>query len=144
MCSACQKADHQKLKNELLTLHKTGIDAHWEKDIDFFVRDIDEHYFSVNNGEIRYPSKEEITRQFNNYLNNTTFYKYEDMQDPIVVIADDGSLAYTLVRVKISGERKLEADSIREFGFVCAWITLYKREGEKWIRMGEVSNFGEL
>ena len=133
--------DYNLLKSEILNLHKTGINAHLIKDIDFFTKDISDDYFSVNNGEIRHPTKEEITRQFTRYLNNTEFDKYEDIQEPIIGFSEDGTLAYSLVRVKIEGERKYENDTISNFDFICAWITLYKREGDNWIRLGEVSNF---
>ena len=138
----CQASpDFDKLRSEILELHKTTIEAHWKKDIDFFTKDISENYFSVGNGEIRNKTKEEITEQFTNYLNNTTFSEYQDLQDPIIGFSKDGSLAWSIVKVKIAGNRKMNDGTERELDFTCAWITLYEKQGNKWIRLGEVSSF---
>lgn len=142
--TGCQsRPDLDRLYHEILELHKKEIAAHWNKDIDFFTKDIAKDYFSVNNGEIRHPTKSAITTQFSNYLNNTTFSSYKDLQEPIIGFSEDGTLAYSIVRMKIAGERQYEDGVERDFDFVCAWITLYRREGESWIRMGEVSSFAE-
>ena len=133
--------DFEKLRSEILELHKTTIDAHWEKDIDFFTKDISDDYFSVGNGEIRKPTKLEVTKQFTNYLNNTTFTEYRDLQEPIIGFSKDGSLAWSIVKVKIAGRRTMDDGTERDLDFTCAWITLYEREKAKWIRLGEVSSF---
>ena len=36
---------------------------------------------------------------------------------------------------------KIDNGSERKLDFTCAWITLYQRQGEKWLRLAEVSNF---
>jgi len=134
-------SDIEKFRAEILALHKQTIDAHWKKDVGFFIQDISDNYFSVNNGEIRRPSKEEITRQFTDYLSNTTFTEYRNLQEPIIGISNDGSLAWSLVKVKVAGKRRTENGTQRDLDFTCAWITLYARQGKKWIRSGEVSSF---
>jgi hypothetical protein len=133
----------ESLKAEIRDLHRITIDAHWEKDVDFFVRDLAEGYFSVGGGEIRHPTVEQIRAQFTDYLTSTTFSEYRDLREPIVGISQDGSLAWSLVEVKVAGVRKLADGSERVLDFICAWITLYQREGDKWLRMGEVSSFRE-
>ena len=138
----CQRnPDFNKLRSEILDLHKTTIDAHWKKDISFFTKDISDNYFSVGNGEIQHKPKKEITEQFTNYLNNTTFSEYRDLQEPIIGFSKDGSLAWSIVKVKIAGNRKMNDGAERELDFTCAWITLYEKQEDKWIRLGEVSSF---
>jgi len=134
--------DFDKLKSEILDLHKQGIKAHLNKDVDFFVQNISENYMSVSKGEIHKPSKDEIKSKFSDYLSNTTFIEYRDLQEPIIDFSDDGSVAWSVVRVKISGIRKMNDGTERELDFICAWITLYRRQNDKWIRLGEVSSFG--
>ena len=31
----------------------------------------------------------------------------------------------------------------RELNFICAWMTIFERQDEKWIRLSEVSTFKE-
>ncbi|UCE19995.1 MAG: nuclear transport factor 2 family protein [Gemmatimonadota bacterium] len=138
----CQsRPDVEALRSEILNLHKTLIDAHWNKDIDFFTENISEDYFSVGNGEIRKPTKEEITTQVTNYLDNTTFTEYRDLREPIIGFSNDGSVAWSLVQVKVAGKRTTEEGTERDLDFTCAWITLYERQDNTWLRLGEVSTF---
>lgn len=135
------KKERKALKQEIRDFHKDLIQAHFEKDLNFFVEDIAEDYFSSSRGEIRHPSREDILSQFSSYLDRTEFKEYRDLQEPIIGISNDGSLAWSLVRVKVAGDQEQTDGTTAELDFICAWITLFKREGESWIRLGEVSNF---
>lgn len=129
------------LKSEILELHQATIDAHWNKDVDFFIRDISDDYFSVSDGEITHPTKEAIKTRFSGYLHSTTFTEYRDLREPIIGVSKDGSMAWSIVQVKVTGERTMDDGSIRNLDFICAWITLYERQDNQWIRLGEVSTF---
>ena len=129
------------LSQEILDLHKTEIDAHLNKDVDFFVQDISEDYLAVSGGEIRKPTLEETRLKFSNYLNNTVFAEYRDLCEPIIGYSKDGSLAWSIVQVKIVGRRTMDDGSERDLDFTCAWITLYERQDDKWMRLADVSTF---
>ena len=138
----CQsEPDFDTLRSKIMSLHRELIEAHYNKDIDFFIKDISENFISVSNGEIQFPTKEEIITQFSNYLNNTTFTEYKDLQEPVIGFSKDGSVAWVIVRVKVAGKQTLDDGSKRDLDFICAWITLYERQGNRWIRTVEVSNF---
>ena len=129
------------LSQEILDLHKTEIDAHLNKDVDFFVQDISEDYLAVSGGEIRKPTLEETRLKFSNYLNNTVFAEYRDLCEPIIGFSKDGSLAWSIVQVKIVGRRTMDDGSERDLDFTCAWITLYEQQDDKWMRLADVSTF---
>ncbi len=138
----CQLSpDFEALRLEILELHKATIDAHWQKNVDFFVKDMAKDYLFVQNGEIQRPQKDEITTKMSDYLNNTTFTEYRDLQEPIIGFSKDGSVAWSIVQVKVAGKRRMDDGTERDLDFTCAWITLYERQGDKWIRLAEVSNF---
>jgi hypothetical protein len=67
--------------------------------------------------------------------------EYRDLQEPIIEFSDDGSVAWSVVRVKVAGIRVMNDGTERELDFICAWIALYRRQNDKWIRLGEVSSF---
>jgi hypothetical protein len=75
------------------------------------------------------------------YLDHTTFTEYRDLQEPIIGFSKDGSVAWSIVQVKVAGKRTLNDGTERDLDFTSAWITLYERHADKWIRLGEVSNF---
>ncbi|MCG3218772.1 MAG: hypothetical protein KAR35_07185 [Candidatus Heimdallarchaeota archaeon] len=131
------------LEQEILDLHKETIDAHLKKDVDFFVKNIAKDYFSVSRGELRRPTKEEITTMFTDYLGNTEFSEYRDLNDPIIKVSDDGSLGWSIVTVKIVGVREIDGEK-HKFENIWTWITLYERENDIWMRMGEVSSMKPL
>jgi hypothetical protein len=84
--------------------------------------------------------KEEIAAQFTDYLSQTTFSEYRDLREPIVGFSKDGSLAWSVVQVKVAGSRRMDDGTGQNLDFTCAWITLYERDGDGWIRLGEVYN----
>jgi len=138
----CQSSpDFEALTEELSEIHKKFIAAHLEKNVDFFVQDLAEDYLFVARGEISHPTTEEIRSDMSDYLNNTKFSEYRDTQEPIIGFSKDGSLGWSIVRVKVAGKRTMEDGSERDTDFICAWITLFERQGDRWIRLGEVSSF---
>jgi hypothetical protein len=140
--TGCKESpDFDKMRSEILDLHNNVIDAHLNKDVDFFVKDIADDYFSVGNGEIRNPAKEEISARFKNYLNSTTFTEYKNLQEPVIGFSEDGSVGWSIVQVNVAGKRTMDGGIDRDFDNTFAWITLYQRQDDKWIRLGEVSNY---
>ena len=140
--TGCQSSpDFEAMKAELLDIHEKFIEAHLEKNVDYFVQDLAEDYVFVARGEITYPTEEEIRSNMNDYLNNTKFSEYRYTQEPIVGFSKDGSLGWSIVRVKVAGKRTLDDGTERDTDFICAWITLFERQDDKWIRLGEVSSF---
>jgi predicted O-methyltransferase YrrM len=138
----CRPApDFDTLRKEILDLHQKTIDAHLKKDVGFFTKDISADYFSVGNGEIRKSTKEEIASQFERYLHGTTFTEYRNLREPIIGFSKDGSMAWSLVQVRVAGRSRIESGAERDFDVTWAWITLYERQGDGWVRLGEVSNF---
>lgn len=138
----CQsQPDFEALRSEILELHKSAIEAHLTGDVDFFVQDLSDGFISVSNGEIDYPTKEEIRSRFSDYLNSTAFSEYTDLREPIIGFSKDGSVAWSVVQVKVAGKRTMDDGIDKDLDFTCAWITLYEREGTGWIKLAEVSNF---
>ncbi|MGD8537929.1 MAG: hypothetical protein PVI66_04340 [Candidatus Aminicenantes bacterium] len=133
------RPDTEALRSEILDFHKKFIDDHLNKNVDSFVEDYAEDYIFVAHGEIDHPSKEEFKTSFSEYLHSTTFSEYRDLEEPIVGFSKDGSMAWSIVKVKVAGAREVEIGSTKEFDIIYAWITLYERQGDKWIRTVEVS-----
>jgi hypothetical protein len=139
---SCQSSpDFGASRRELLEIHNTFIKAHLEKNVDFFVQDLAEQYVFVARGEISHPTPEDIRSNMSDYLDNTEFSEYRDLEEPIIGFSKDGSLGWSIVRVKVAGKRLMDDGSERETDFICAWITLFERRGDKWIRLCEVSSF---
>lgn len=135
------EAELESLKAELLALHQAGIQAHLDKDVDFFLQDIASDYLSVGRGDIRRPTADAIRAQFSNYLGNTDFSEYADLSEPIVGISADGSLGWLIAQVKVSGQQQVGDGSVQPLDFVSAWLMLYERRDDRWVRLADVSTF---
>ncbi|MBU0713294.1 hypothetical protein KJ762_14890 [bacterium] len=116
------------------------IDVHLNKDAEFFIQDLSDDFISVSGGEIDKPDKEDVRNMFRNYFNTTQFSEYHDLQKPIIGFSNDGSPAWSIIQVKVAG-MQVTGGLERDLDFTAAWITLYERQEEKWVRIAEVSNF---
>ena len=135
------EAELESLKAELLSLHQAGSQAHRDKDVDFFLQDIAPDYLSVARGNIRRPTADAIRVQFSNYLGNTDFDEYTDLSEPIVGISADGSMGWLIAQVKVSGQQQVGDGSTQPLDFVSAWLMLYERQDDRWVRLADVSTF---
>ncbi|MCP4727585.1 MAG: nuclear transport factor 2 family protein [bacterium] len=139
-CST-RRPDPEALKTEIIELHQAFIDAHLNKDVDFILDGISDDYLSVARGEITRQTKADMRENFEDYLYNTEFSEYRDVEEPVVSISDDGSMAWSVVKVKVAGRRKTDDGSENEFDFICAWISVYEKQENEWIIVTEVSTF---
>ena len=133
--------DFEALRQEILDLHQKTIDAHWKKEAGFFTAHMGDGYFAVQNGEIRRPTRQDIAAEYERYLDTTTFKEYRDLQEPLVGFSKDGSVAWSVVRVKVAGSERAGTGPEKEFDLVWAWTTLYERKDGRWVWLGETSTF---
>ena len=134
------KNDFTMYRAELLELHRRTIEAHLEKDVEFLVSNVSEDLMSINNGVINYPTINEMRETFQEYLDNTEFTVYRNLSEPIIGFSNDGSIAWSSVQVRVEGNTG-QGNNKRKMGFTCAWITLYRRVQNSWIRFIEASSF---
>ena len=140
--SSCQlSVDTDVIREEILEIHYKNINAHLNDDIEFFIENIGDSLLSVSHGDFTFRTKEELRTHYNDYLCNTEFIQYKDIQEPIFGCSQDGSIAWLIVRTRITGKQTIDTDSIHFFDFICAWITLYCKKENKWIKITEVDNF---
>ena len=131
--------DIEAIKREILSLHMADTQAHLEGDVEHLVQGQSSDFTSVHSGEVRRPTPEETRAALTRYLSSATFTEYRDLIDPISGVSPDGSTAWSIVQVKVAGHRAGSPET--PLGFTCAWITLYRRQGESWKRIVEASTF---
>jgi len=107
--------DGDEITTQILAEHQELIDVHLNKDADFATRNLSDDFISVGNGEIRRPSKEELKASFSSYLESTKFTEYGDLQETIIGYSQDGSVAWSIVQVRLAGRLTSEGGSFRSF-----------------------------
>jgi hypothetical protein len=134
-----RQPDLESLRGEILDLHRSVIQAHLDKDAAFLARPTSPDYLSVANGSVRPMDADELERMLSVYLDSTEFTEYRDVAEPLVGFSRDGSLAWAIVQVRVAGSRSLPDGSSRAFDTRWAWITVYQRHGDQWLRLVDVS-----
>ncbi len=130
--------DHSRILAE----HKRIIDAHMMRDVEGLLECAADDYVLVNRGEVTYPTVDERRQKFSHYFKVTVFSEYKDLIPPIIHISDDGTAAWLIAQVEVSGKQEV-AGGDQPLHFVSAWIELYEKRGGEWVQTGNVSNFKE-
>ena len=94
----------------------------------------------VSRGEVTRISKKERMEQFAAYLAGTEVTEYRDLSPPVVRVSGDGTMGWLIARVRIAGIRSTDEGGREPFESTWAWIELYEKCGNAWVRTGEVSN----
>ncbi len=137
---SCQQGpDTELLRQEILELHRDFIQAHLDKDARFIAEPTSPDYLFVANGLVEKQSASQMEEMLAEYLDSTEFSEYRDVADPIIGFSDDGSVAWAIVQVRVAGKQSGPSGSSREFDTVWAWISIYHRSGERWMRITDVS-----
>jgi hypothetical protein len=134
-----QRQDLEQRRREILDLHQGLIEAHLNKDAAALAAPTANDYVSVSRGEVIPMIATEVEAILAPYLGETEFSHYEDVAEPIVGTSDDGSLAWSIVQVRVAGTRTGEDGVPHEFDTVWAWLTLYRRDGNGWKKITDVS-----
>ena len=132
--------DTEKIRQEILAIHENSIQAHWDKNPAFFIKNLAEDYVTVSRGEIKKQTSDEIFIRFNNYLSKTDFLEYKDTHEPIVGFSKDGSVAWIIVQVQVTGLQKNEENKTDTIKFKSAWISLFEKQNDVWMMKTNVSN----
>lgn len=131
-----ENLDFEMFRKEIIDRFEKNIQAHWDKDVDFITDDLGEGFFSMSEAEVNHPTKEDQRNSFMKYLNNTTFKEYTSLEEPEIGFSDDGSIAWGNFKVRVRGKTE-----DKEFSFDCAWLWLFRRVDDRWMRIGEVSTW---
>jgi hypothetical protein len=134
-----QEPETDSLRAEILELHRGFIQAHLDKDVEFIVKPTAPGYLFVSDGVVKEMDIAGMREMLSAYLDSTEFAEYGDVADPVIGFSDDGSLAWAIVQVRVAGTRALSDGTFSSHDTLWAWITLYRRSGDGWLRIADVS-----
>jgi hypothetical protein len=134
-------ADSEKEKSELLRLHRADREAHFKTDPDMLQERTPEVLISVSRGKIHRSSRAEGRKRFAEYFRGARYFEWDDLEEPIIRVSRDGSMAWMITRIRVRRVQKDEAGGEREERFVYAGIMTYEKREGKWMRVANVSTF---
>ena len=131
----------EKEKAELLRLHQSNREAHFKTDVDALLENAPEEMISVGRGKINRPSKEDARKMFTGYFRDAKYYEWDDVEEPIVRISNDASMAWMITRTRVRRVQKKADGAEQEEKFVYAGIMTYEKRDGRWVRVANVSTF---
>ena len=132
--------DFVLLRQEIRDYHDAFIEAHVSNRPGFFVQDLSDEYVNVSRGELLRQTKDEILELFTDYLGHTTFSEYRLLSEPTIGLYKDGSVAWSIFRLKVAGTRTLADTTETQFDSTWGCLVLFERRNGRWLRIAEASN----
>lgn len=133
--------DLEKEKAELLRMHRASREAHFKTDADLLQENAPEEMISVSEGKIRRIKKAEARTFFTEYFRGAKYTEWDDMEEPIVRVSKDGTMAWMITRLRVRRTQKDAAGVEQEQKFVYAGIMTYEKVDGRWRRVANVSTF---
>jgi hypothetical protein len=132
--------DFDALRREIREYHDAFIDAHVSNRPDFLVQDLGGDYVNVSHGELIRRTKDEILEALTDYLGSTTFFEYRLLGEPTIGFSADGSVAWSIFRLKVAGTQAVAGGTEAQFDSTWGCLVLFERRGDHWVRIAEASN----
>ncbi|MGH9944000.1 MAG: hypothetical protein ACRD9R_16775 [Pyrinomonadaceae bacterium] len=128
-------------KAELLRLHKSAREAHFKTDVDLLQANAPEELIAVSEGRVHRAKKSDSRKQFAEYFRGAKYYEWDDLEEPIVRVSRDRSMAWMITRVRVKRTQKNAAGKEVEEKFIYAGIMTYEKRDGKWMLVANVSTF---
>lgn len=115
------------MEAELRRRHEVQREAHLGADADRLVSLFADDFVSVQDGVVSRPSRAQSRARFQRYFDLVTFLAWDDIEEPVIELAADGSLATILVRKRVhlthpGGEEET----------VFAWLETWRHRDDRW------------
>jgi hypothetical protein len=128
-----------KGKAELLRIHKSDREAHFKTDVDRLLENSPEEFISVGRGKINRSSKDDARKMFTGYFRDAKYHEWDDVEEPIIRISNDASMAWMITRTRVRRVQKKANGTEQEEKFVYAGIATYEKRDGHWVRVANVS-----
>src|SRR3954469_10709256 len=139
VCATAEpSADLEKEKAELLRLHKLDREAHFKTSVDLLLETAPEEFISVSRGKISRSSKADDRKMFTQYFRDAKYYEWDDMEEPIIRISNDATIAWMITRTRIRRVQKNPSGEEKEEKAVYAGIMTYEKRDGHWVRVANV------
>jgi hypothetical protein len=131
----------EKEMAELLRLHKSDREAHFRTDVELLQGSAPDEFITVSDGKINRVTKSDERKHFADYFKDAKYYEWDDVEEPIIRVSKDGSMAWMITRIRVRRTQKNAKGVEREQKFIYAGIMTYEKRDGKWMRVANVSTF---
>lgn len=130
---ACkQQADRGADEKQIRTMLANERKAHFDRDVELFVKEFSDSMLSVNKGNIKYTPPDTMRKSIGKYFGTVQFIKWDDTTPPVIRFSNDGSLAYALVQKEVIVNYPDSAGKMITDTTYYAWASVYRKEKGEW------------
>ena len=138
--SSQKSKDIQKLSE----LNQNQRQAHLTGNAKMLVDEIADTMTTVSRGQVYKNSNEEIYNRFSNYFKSVEYIKWDDLEEPIINISEDGSFAEMIVKKIILLRYKNETDEWEKGATLFSWSASHKKINGAWKIISNTSTREDL
>lgn len=117
---------------ELQSLQKQQQEAHLTGNAALLVSVFAEDFMNIDSGMINTPTKKQASARFQSYFDRVEFITWDNIEEPVIKISKDGSMAYVIVQkfvhLKIPQSDGSEVESKTNF----AWMEVWEKIEGTW------------
>jgi len=121
---------------ELLAIHAAVRRAHFEISPRDVIANDAEEWINVRDAQVTVRRRNEDLKMFAEYFAGATYQQWDDVEPPIVKIADDASIAWVIIHVRVSRTQNAEL-----LDFEYAGIETYEKRASRWVKTTETGTF---
>ena len=128
----------------LLHLNENQRQAHLTGSAKMLVNEIADTMITVSRGQVHKNSNEEIYNRFNNYFASVEYIKWDDLEEPVINISDDGTFAEMIVKKIILAKYKNEKGEWEKGATLFSWSAAHKKINNRWKIISNTSTREDL
>lgn len=117
---------------ELMRIHELVRAAHINKNAAAIAVLVSDDFLNIADGEIDQWTPEDVVTRLQPYLDRSDFLAWDDLQEPIIHISDDGTMAYAVILKDVHLTRPGEDGEMVEERTIFAWTETYEKRGGEW------------
>lgn len=140
-CYGKSEVDLNHEREKLLALHALDRQAHFNLDAESLSVNTIDTFIYVGDGKINYIRKADQINGFKEYFKDATYSKWDNLEEPIIQISEDGTVAWMITRVEVARAHVDSLGNQKSINFIYAGIMTYKKENGEWAKQANVSTF---
>jgi hypothetical protein len=117
---------------ELMRIHELNREAHLGKDAARIAALISDDFLNISHGKIEHQTAEDMIAQLQPYLDRSTFLAWDDIEEPVIRISQDGTMAYVVILKDVHLTQQDENGETIEGRTIFAWTETYEKRDGEW------------
>lgn len=133
-------ASREDDRRALREIHEKVVKAHVETNVGAILENQGETFVTASDGAISTMTKADIGEFFTRYFRGATYHEYATLEEPVVRVSDDGTMAWVMSRSRVRRTQTIDGET-KDRSFVYAGVMMYEKRDGVWKGVGNVSTF---